>query len=150
MVVKTAANMAGLARIPHQNKAVGFCQRPRPLHNPYTRTGTCFHWGVDVAYNRYKLLTVLLPKRPRIITAVSILKPPSGGFRSETATWTPKWVKKTRWGLYKVLRVRPVYTWARNWSQNKGGRLTVERPLRNWLYVERRGPVTSYEPGGCI
>jgi hypothetical protein len=26
--------------------------------------------------------------------AVSILKPPCGGFRSETATWIQKWFKK--------------------------------------------------------
>jgi hypothetical protein len=35
-----------------KNKAVRFGQRPRPLYNRYcryTRTGTCFHWGVAVA-----------------------------------------------------------------------------------------------------
>jgi hypothetical protein len=28
-----------------------------------------------------------------VVTAVSILKPPCGGFRSEAATWTQKWLK---------------------------------------------------------
>jgi hypothetical protein len=34
-----------------------------------------------VAYNRYKFVTAPL------------LKPPRGGFRSETATWIQKWFK---------------------------------------------------------
>jgi hypothetical protein len=58
------------------NKAVafGFDQRPRPLHNRYTRTDTCVRWGMAVTYSRYKFITV------------SILKPPRNGrFTSETA-----------------------------------------------------------------
>jgi hypothetical protein len=35
-----------------------------------------------VTYNRYKF-----------VTAVSLLKPPCGGFRSENATRFPKWFK---------------------------------------------------------
>ena len=33
-----------------KNKAVAFGQWPRPLylHNRYTRTGTCFPWGMAV------------------------------------------------------------------------------------------------------
>jgi hypothetical protein len=42
-------------RVPHQNKTVGFGQRPRPLHNRHTRTGTCVRWGMAVAQNRYNL-----------------------------------------------------------------------------------------------
>ena len=52
-------------RFRHQNMPVDFGQRPRPLHDRYTRTNTCVRWG----------------------TAVSLLKTPCGGFRSETATW---------------------------------------------------------------
>jgi hypothetical protein len=37
-----------------------------------------------VACNRFKF-----------VTAVSILKPPCGGFRNETATWIQKWFKKS-------------------------------------------------------
>ena len=60
----------------HPNKTVGFSQRPRPLHNGYTRTDTCFRWGmaVTVTYSRYKLVTVSLLKRFR-----------NGRFNSETA-----------------------------------------------------------------
>ena len=47
--------------------AVGFGQRPRPLHSRYryTRTGTCVRWGMAIAYSRYKFVTVSLPKRFR-------------------------------------------------------------------------------------
>jgi hypothetical protein len=69
---------------PHQNKTVGFGQRPRPLHNRYTRTDTSVRWGMAVTYNRYKykFVTVSLPKRLR-----------NGRFASETATWIQKWLK---------------------------------------------------------
>jgi hypothetical protein len=50
---------------PFKNKAVDFGQRPRPLHNRCTRTGTCVRWGMAVAYSRYKFVTVSLPKRFR-------------------------------------------------------------------------------------
>jgi hypothetical protein len=59
---------------PHQNITVGFDQRPRPLHNRYTRTDTCVRWGMAAAYSRYKFVTVSLPKRFR-----------NGRFTSETA-----------------------------------------------------------------
>jgi hypothetical protein len=39
-----------------RKKAVAFDQRPRPIHNRYTRTGTCFRWGMTVTYNRYKFI----------------------------------------------------------------------------------------------
>jgi hypothetical protein len=54
------------------NKA--FDQRPWPLHDRYNRTDTCFRWGMAVTYNRYKFVTVPLPKRFR-----------NGRFTSETA-----------------------------------------------------------------
>ena len=60
--------------INNQNKTVGFGQRPRPLHNRYTRTDTCVRWAMAVTYNRYKFVTVLLLKRLR-----------NGRFASETA-----------------------------------------------------------------
>jgi hypothetical protein len=56
------------------------------LHNRYTRTGTFSVGGMAVTYSRYKFVTVSLPKR--------FLKPPCGGFRSETATWIQKYFKK--------------------------------------------------------
>ena len=31
----------------------------------HTRTGTCVRWEMTVAYNRYKFITVSLPKRSR-------------------------------------------------------------------------------------
>ena len=65
---------------PHQNITVGFDQRPRLLHNRYTRTDTCFRWGMAVTYSRYKFVTVSLPKRFR-----------NGRFTSETATWIQKY-----------------------------------------------------------
>jgi hypothetical protein len=37
--------------------------------------------------------------RIRRVTAVSLLKPPFGGFRSETTTWIQKWFKKIRWNF---------------------------------------------------
>jgi hypothetical protein len=40
-------------------------QRPWPLHNCYNRTDTCVRWGMAVTYNRYKFVTVSLPKRFR-------------------------------------------------------------------------------------
>jgi hypothetical protein len=42
-------------------------------------------------YNRYNYLTVLVPKR--YVTAVSLIKPPCGGFRSKTATRNQEWFK---------------------------------------------------------
>jgi hypothetical protein len=33
------------------------------------------------------------------VTAISLLKPPNGGFRSETTTWIQKWLKKIRWNF---------------------------------------------------
>jgi hypothetical protein len=53
-----------------------FDQRPRPLHNRYTRTGTCVLWVMAVTYSCYKFVTASLPKR--LVTAVSLLKPPPG------------------------------------------------------------------------
>jgi hypothetical protein len=35
-------------RPPHQNITDGFGQRPRPLHNRYTRTDTCVRLGMAV------------------------------------------------------------------------------------------------------
>jgi hypothetical protein len=61
-----------------QNKAVGFDQRPRPLHDRYTRTDTCVRWEMSVKSIAVKFLSVTL------------LKPPFGGFRSETVTWIQK------------------------------------------------------------
>jgi hypothetical protein len=49
----------------HQNKAVGFGQRPRPLHNRYTRKDTFFRWRMAVTNSRYKFVTVPLPKQFR-------------------------------------------------------------------------------------
>ena len=54
-------------KIPIQNKAVGFGQRPRPLHhNRYTRTDTCVRWRMAVAYGHYKFVTASLPKQLHI------------------------------------------------------------------------------------
>jgi hypothetical protein len=50
-----------------------------------------------VTYGRYKFVTIPLPKG--FVTAVSLLKPPCGSFRSETATWIQKWLKKIRLGF---------------------------------------------------
>ena len=52
-------------------------QRPWPSHSRYIRTETCVCWGMAVrkpACNRYKFITVLVPKRLR-----------GGCFTSETA-----------------------------------------------------------------
>jgi hypothetical protein len=65
-----------------KNKAVGIGQMPRPLHGRHARTETCFRWVMAVTHNRYKFVTVSLPKRPR-----------NGRFRSEAATWIQKWFK---------------------------------------------------------
>jgi hypothetical protein len=46
---------------------------------------------MTVTYNRYKFVTVSLPNG--FVTAVSLLKPPCGGFRIETVTWIQKWLK---------------------------------------------------------
>ena len=51
-------------------------------HNRYTRTDTFVRWGMAVACDRYKFVTVSLPKRLR-----------DGRFTSETATWIQKWFK---------------------------------------------------------
>jgi hypothetical protein len=40
------------------------------------------------AYSRYKFVTVSIPERFR-----------NGRFRSETATWIQKYLKKIRWGF---------------------------------------------------
>jgi hypothetical protein len=40
---------------------------------------TCVRWGMAVTYERYKFVTVSLPKRLR-----------NGRFTSETATWIQK------------------------------------------------------------
>jgi hypothetical protein len=63
---------------------VGFDQRPRPLHNRYTRTDNFIHWEIAVTYSHYKSVTVSLPKRFR-----------NGRFNSETATWIKKYFKKS-------------------------------------------------------
>jgi len=52
---------------------------------------TCVRWGMVVACNRYNLQPFHF--RNSYATAVSLLKPPCGGFRSETATWIQKWFK---------------------------------------------------------
>ena len=57
-----------------KNKAVGFDQRPRPLHDRYTRTDTCVRWEMPVRYIAVKFLSVSLPKRQC-----------NGRFTSETA-----------------------------------------------------------------
>jgi hypothetical protein len=43
-------------------------------HGRCTRTDTCVRWGMAVAHDRHKLVTVPFPKRPR-----------DGRFTSETA-----------------------------------------------------------------
>jgi hypothetical protein len=73
------------------NKAVGFDQRPRPLHDRYTRTDTCVRWGMSVKYIAVNFLPFHF--RNRRVTAVSILKPPVGGFRIETVHRIQKWFK---------------------------------------------------------
>jgi hypothetical protein len=65
--------------------AVGFGQRPRPLHNRYTRTGGFVIWGIAVAYHRYKFVTVSLPKQLR-----------NGRFTSETAARRFRFQKQSR------------------------------------------------------
>jgi hypothetical protein len=67
---------------PFKNKTVGFGQRPRPLHDRYTRTDNFFRSVMAVIFSRYKFVTVSLPKRLR-----------NGSFTSETATWIQKWFK---------------------------------------------------------
>ena len=62
-----------------KNKAVGFGQWPRPLHNRRTQTGTYVRWGMAVTYN-IQPVKMLLLKRLR-----------NGRFTSETATWTQEW-----------------------------------------------------------
>jgi hypothetical protein len=57
---------------------------PKHLHP----NGTCFPWQMAATCNRYKFVTVSLPKRPR-----------NGRFTSETATLTQKRFKKIRWGF---------------------------------------------------
>ena len=64
---------------PFKNKTFGFGQRARPLHDRYTRTGSCFHWGMVVAHSRYKFVAVF---------GLMVV-------RSETATWTQKCLKKS-------------------------------------------------------
>jgi hypothetical protein len=54
--------------------------RIKPLPLTYTRTDTFFCWGMAVAYNRYKFVTVSLPKRLC-----------NGRFTSETAV---RWFQK--------------------------------------------------------
>jgi hypothetical protein len=78
-----------------KNKTVGFGQRPRPLHvtQPLHPNGTFSRWGMDVTYNRYKFVTVLLLILDGYVTAVSLLKPPCGGIMIETATWIQKQFK---------------------------------------------------------
>jgi hypothetical protein len=46
----------------------------------HVRTDACFRWGMAVAHNRYKFVTVSLPKRLR-----------NGRFTSQTAVW---WFQK--------------------------------------------------------
>ena len=77
---------------PHQNKTVGFGQRPR--HNRYTQTDTCVRWELAVTYHRYKFVTASLLNG--YVTAVSILKPPYGGFRSENEAATWIWIQKLK------------------------------------------------------
>jgi hypothetical protein len=60
-----------------------------------------------VAYCRYKFVTVSLPNG--YVTATLILKPPCGGFRSETATWIKKWFKISDMGFSKNEREPPVH-----------------------------------------
>ena len=43
----------------------------------YTRTDTCFRWRMAVSYNRYKFLTVSIPKRLH-----------NGRFTFEIAVWS--------------------------------------------------------------
>jgi hypothetical protein len=54
------------------------------LHGRYTRTDTCVRWEMPVTYIAVKLLSVSLPKRPC-----------NGRFRTETATWIQKHLKKS-------------------------------------------------------
>jgi hypothetical protein len=62
------------------NKAVGFGQRPRPLHYRYIRTDTCVRWGVSVKYIAVKSLPFHFQNG--LVTAVSEVK---------TVTWIQKW-----------------------------------------------------------
>ena len=72
--------------------------KPLPLTSGHgrcttvARTGTCVRWRMAVTHNRYKFVTVSLPERFR---NGSLLKMPCGGFRSETATWIQKHLKKS-------------------------------------------------------
>jgi hypothetical protein len=50
---------------PEPSSLNSFGQRPRPLHNRYTRTDTCARWVMAVAYSRYKFVAISLPKRLR-------------------------------------------------------------------------------------
>jgi hypothetical protein len=68
-----------------KNKAVGFCQRPRPLqHKRYTRTSAFSRWGMAVT-------AVHITVQYKFVT-VSLLKQPHGGFslRIKTPTWIQK------------------------------------------------------------
>ena len=46
-------------------------------HNRYTRTEACVRWGMAVTHNRYKFVTVSLPRNAHA--------PCNGRFTSETA-----------------------------------------------------------------
>jgi hypothetical protein len=88
--------MINITYNPFKNKTVGFGQRPRPLHNRYTRTGTFVRWGMAVTHSRYNFKP-FLPKRFR-----------NGRFASETTVrrfqklnchLDPEVIKKIRWGF---------------------------------------------------
>jgi hypothetical protein len=90
LIINTALQYFSASANPLKNKTVGFGQRPRPLHNFYTRP-----LGMAIMYHsRYKFLTFSLPKRLRNgrFASESAVRP-CAGFRSETATWTQKWFK---------------------------------------------------------
>jgi hypothetical protein len=75
-------------------------ERPRSLHCRYTRTDTYVRWGFPVKYiavisGRFTSETAVLRtfhfRNPRSVA--SEVKPPFGGFGSETATWIRKLLK---------------------------------------------------------
>jgi hypothetical protein len=61
-------------------------------------------YGISVKYMTVKFL------------AVSLLKPPFGGFRSETATWIQKWFKKSVGASRKFYIICNSFSRRRRWA----------------------------------
>jgi hypothetical protein len=64
-------------------------------HGRYTRTDIYVRWGMPVKYIQWPLIFWPFHFWNRRVAAVSLLKPPCGGFRIETAIWIQKWFKKS-------------------------------------------------------